>query len=77
MISVLTNITNSNRPAHSLLTQSPLQYKAKMFDATLMGTMQHSGLQSPSHSLVYSLHSLLQVVMEFTSALIAKHCRTN
>jgi EmrB/QacA subfamily drug resistance transporter len=37
MISVLTNITNSNRPAHSLLTQSPLQYKAKMFDATLMG----------------------------------------
>ncbi len=37
MISVLTNITNSNRPAHSLLTQSPLQYKAKMFNATLMG----------------------------------------
>jgi len=37
MISVLTNITNSNRPAHSLLTQSPLQYKVKMFNATLMG----------------------------------------
>jgi EmrB/QacA subfamily drug resistance transporter len=37
MISVLTNVTNSNKPAHSLLTQAPLQYKAKMFDATLMG----------------------------------------
>ena len=37
MISVLTNITNSNKPGHALLTQAPLQYKAKMFDATLMG----------------------------------------
>lgn len=37
MISVLTNVTNSNKPAHSLLSQAPLQYKAKMFDATLMG----------------------------------------
>lgn len=37
MISVLTNVTNSNKPSHALLTQEPLQYKAKMFDATLMG----------------------------------------
>ena len=37
MISVLTNITNNNRPHHDLLAQAPLQYKAKMFDATLMG----------------------------------------
>lgn len=37
MISVLTNITNSHKPGHTLLAQSPLQYKAKMFDATLMG----------------------------------------
>ncbi|MGN1279560.1 MAG: MDR family MFS transporter [Limosilactobacillus sp.] len=37
MVSVLTNVTKSNRPSHALLTQSPLQYKAKMFDATLMG----------------------------------------
>lgn len=37
MVSVLTNVTKSNRPSHSLLTQSPLQYKAKMFDATLLG----------------------------------------
>lgn len=37
MISVLTNVTNSNRPSHSLLVQAPLQYRAKMFDATLMG----------------------------------------
>lgn len=37
MISVLTNITNNNRPHHALLAQAPLQYKAKMFDATLMG----------------------------------------
>ncbi|MDO4903606.1 MAG: MDR family MFS transporter [Limosilactobacillus sp.] len=37
MVSVLTNVTNSNKPGHSLLTQAPLQYKAKMFDATLLG----------------------------------------
>ena len=37
MISVLTNVTNSNKPAHALLVQAPLQYKSKMFDATLMG----------------------------------------
>lgn len=37
MISVLTNVTNSNEPAHALLKQSPLQYKSQMFDATLMG----------------------------------------
>lgn len=37
MISVLTNVTKSNQPAHSLLTQSPLQYRSKMLDATLLG----------------------------------------
>ncbi len=37
MISVLTNITNNHKPAHALLSQAPLQYKSKMFDATLMG----------------------------------------
>ena len=37
MISVLTNVTNNNRPAHSLLKAAPLQYKSQMFDATLMG----------------------------------------
>lgn len=37
MISVLTNVTNSNQPAHALLKQTPLQYKSQMFDATLMG----------------------------------------
>ncbi|MGM9891164.1 MDR family MFS transporter [Limosilactobacillus sp.] len=37
MISVLTNVTNSHEPAHALLKQAPLQYKSRMFDATLMG----------------------------------------
>lgn len=37
MISVLTNVTKNNQPAHSLLTQSPLQYRSKMLDATLLG----------------------------------------
>ncbi len=37
MISVLTNVTNNNRPAHSLLKAAPLQYKSQMFNATLMG----------------------------------------
>lgn len=37
MISVLTNVTNSNSPAHTLLKQAPLQYKSQMFNATLMG----------------------------------------
>lgn len=37
MISVLTNVTNNSKPAHTLLEQSPLQYKSQMFDATLQG----------------------------------------
>lgn len=37
MISVLTNVTNTNSPSRSLLKASPFQYKAQMFDATLMG----------------------------------------
>ncbi|MCH3921297.1 MAG: multidrug efflux MFS transporter [Limosilactobacillus sp.] len=37
MISVLTNVTNNHKPAHALLAQAPLQYKSKMFDATLTG----------------------------------------
>lgn len=37
MISVLTNVTKNNQPSHSMLKTSPLQYKSKMFDATLMG----------------------------------------
>ena len=37
MISVLTNVTNCNKPNHSLLKAAPLQYKSQMFDATLMG----------------------------------------
>lgn len=37
LISVLTNVTNSQKPAHSLLKASPLQYKSQMIDATLNG----------------------------------------
>lgn len=37
MVSVLTNVTNNHKPSHALLSQAPLQYKSKMFDATLMG----------------------------------------
>ncbi|MFR0608915.1 DHA2 family efflux MFS transporter permease subunit [Limosilactobacillus mucosae] len=37
LISVLTNVTNSQKPADSLLKASPLQYKSKMIDATLNG----------------------------------------
>lgn len=37
MVSVLTNVTNSHQPAHSLLKAAPLQYKAQMFNATLSG----------------------------------------
>lgn len=37
MISVLTNVTNTNKPSHALLKQAPLQYKSQMFDATLLG----------------------------------------
>ncbi|WP_225418689.1 MDR family MFS transporter [Limosilactobacillus mucosae] len=37
LISVLTNVTNSQKPAHSLLKSSPLQYKSQMIDVTLNG----------------------------------------
>ena len=37
LISVLTNVTNSQKPVHSLLKASPLQYKSQMIDATLNG----------------------------------------
>ncbi|WP_270648982.1 MDR family MFS transporter [Limosilactobacillus mucosae] len=37
LISVLTNVTNSQKPVHSLLKASPLQYKLQMIDATLNG----------------------------------------
>lgn len=37
LISILTNVTNSQKPSHALLKASPLQYKAKMIDATLNG----------------------------------------
>lgn len=37
LISVLTNVTNHNSPAHSLLKSNPIQYKSQYFDATLMG----------------------------------------
>lgn len=37
MISVLTNVTKNNQPAHSLLVQAPIQYRSRMLDATLLG----------------------------------------
>ncbi|WP_270360594.1 MDR family MFS transporter [Limosilactobacillus mucosae] len=37
LISVLTNVTNSQKPVNSLLKASPLQYKSQMIDATLNG----------------------------------------
>ena len=37
LISILTNVTNSDKPAHHLLTTNPLQYKDDFFNATLGG----------------------------------------
>lgn len=37
MISVLTNVTKSLRPAHSLLQQAPLKYQSEFINATLSG----------------------------------------
>lgn len=37
LVSVLTNVTNSQKPSHALLKASPLQYKSQMIDATLSG----------------------------------------
>ncbi len=37
LISILTNVTNANKPAHHLLTTNPLTYKDQFFNATLIG----------------------------------------
>lgn len=37
MVTILSNITDSQQPAHHLLTQSPLAYKIKTLDANLNG----------------------------------------
>ncbi|MCI1922046.1 MAG: multidrug efflux MFS transporter [Liquorilactobacillus nagelii] len=37
MISILTNVTNDQMPAHHLLKQQPLQYKNSAFDAIVSG----------------------------------------
>ncbi|UQS84059.1 MDR family MFS transporter [Bombilactobacillus thymidiniphilus] len=37
LISVLTNVTNMTKPAHSLLKSAPIDYKNKMMSATLSG----------------------------------------
>lgn len=37
LISILTNVTKSNKPAHSMLTSNPLGYRDHMINATLTG----------------------------------------
>ena len=37
MVSVLTDVTNANKPAHALLASDPLAYKHAFFNATLSG----------------------------------------
>ncbi|MFD1124458.1 MDR family MFS transporter [Lentilactobacillus raoultii] len=37
LISILTNVTNSEKPAHHLVTTNPLKYKDDFFNATLGG----------------------------------------
>lgn len=37
LVSILSNVTNNHMPAHSLMTQSPLDYKDSMLSATLSG----------------------------------------
>jgi len=60
LISVLTNITNTLKPASSLLKTAPIAYKNQMVNATIMGYRAAFGVAVVLCLITFALSFLLK-----------------
>ncbi|AXX64028.1 MAG: multidrug efflux MFS transporter [Lactobacillus sp.] len=60
LISVLTNVTNTLKPAHSLLAATPIAYKNQMSNATIMGYRAAFGVSVALCLITFTLSFFLK-----------------